>query len=348
MKKRLMSGLLCTVMAASLALGSVSFAEEERPYWVRDASEVTGKLVVYTTMGEVEQQAVNDIWYKYYPDCEIEWQTDSVGVLITRIRSDETCDADVLGGGLNLGDGDSNHDILQPYTPACNDEQIYTDPSGYYTMLDVQLMCLVVNTELKEELGIEINGYEDLLQPELEGKIILAAPEASSSGWRQVQTILTVMGDEVDDDKSWEYIEKLLPSCYSTNSSKDVYNLVAQGEYVAGLSFEASVRAVIQDGAGVECVYMEEGNTAAVTGAGICKNAQNLPAAQAFMDLLSSAEYQTNRALVACGRGSNSGADLGDLPPQDSINVVEMDLDYLTENKEAIIERWNEVFASIG
>ena len=35
-------------------------------------------------------------------------------------------------------------------------------------------MCLVVNPELRDELGIEINGYEDLLNPELKGKIIVA------------------------------------------------------------------------------------------------------------------------------------------------------------------------------
>ena len=35
----------------------------------------------------------------YYPDCELEIQADSVGTLATRIRSDESCDADVVIGG---------------------------------------------------------------------------------------------------------------------------------------------------------------------------------------------------------------------------------------------------------
>ena len=99
--------------------------------------------------------------------------------------------------------------------------------SGYHvTFADV---CLLYTS-------IEINGYEDLLNPELKGKIIVAAPDASSSGWRQLQTILATMGDEFDDDKGWNYIEQLLPSCFSTTSSKDVYNLVINGEYVVGLS----------------------------------------------------------------------------------------------------------------
>ena len=71
---------------------------EERPYYVRDAKDVTGTLTVYTTIGETEQQALRDVWTKYYPDCKLEFQSDSVGTLATRIRRDETCDADVVIG----------------------------------------------------------------------------------------------------------------------------------------------------------------------------------------------------------------------------------------------------------
>ena len=89
---------------------------EERPYYVRDAKDVTGTLTVYTTIGETEQQALRDVWTKYYPDCKLEFQSDSVGTLATRIRSDETCDADVVIGGMFAADGDTYHDILQPST----------------------------------------------------------------------------------------------------------------------------------------------------------------------------------------------------------------------------------------
>lgn len=322
--------------------------DDSRPYYVRDASEVTGTITVYTTMGETEQTVLKEVWNKYYPDCKIEIQADSVGTLATRIRSDESCDADVVIGGMFAADGSTYHDILQPYTAACNEEQLYTDPAGYYTFYDVQLMCLVVNPDLKAQLGIEINGYEDLLQDELKGKIIVADPSASSSGWRQLQTILATMGDKFDDDKGWDYIEKLLPSCFSTTSSKDVYNLVINGEYVVGLSYESGVMAQIKDGAPVECIYMEEGNTAMAGGAAIVKNAPNLAAAQAMMDLLSSAEFQEARASAASGRGSNGTCDMGDLPAESNFKMVELDFDYLTENKSAMIEKWNDLVASIG
>lgn len=323
-------------------------AGSDLPYYVRDASKVTGTITVYTTIGETEQQALRTLWEKYYPDCKMEIQADSVGTLATRIRSDESCDADVVIGGMFAADGDTYHDILQPYTAACDAEQLYHDPAGYYTFYDVQLMCLVVNPELRDELGIEINGYEDLLNPALAGKIILAAPDASSSGWRQLQTILATMGDSFDDEKGWEYIANLLPSTFSTTSSKDVYNLVINGEYVVGLSYESGVVAQIKDGAQVDCIYMEEGNTAMAGGAAIVKTAPNLEAAQAMMDLLSSAEFQTARAEVASGRGSNGQCNLSGLPEESTMTMVELDFDYLTTNKETIITKWNDLVASIG
>lgn len=131
-----------------------------RPYYVKGEDEITGTITVYTTMEETQQEVLKTLWSKYYPNCEMEIQADSVGTLVTRIRGDETCDADVIVGGLFASDGDTYHDILQPYTAVCDTEQSYHDDAGYYTYYDVNVMCLVVNPELRDELGITINGYE--------------------------------------------------------------------------------------------------------------------------------------------------------------------------------------------
>lgn len=372
MKKRLLSAGLAMAMVLSVtACGGAKPAETtaapaaaetpaaetkeeakeesaERPKYVRAEDEVTGTITVYTTMEETQQVALQELWSKYYPNCKMEIQADSVGTLATRIRGDESCDADVVIGGMFAADGDKYHDILQPYTSVLDDEEMYHDESGYYTFYDVQVMCLVVNTALRDELGIEINGYEDLLNPELKGKIILAAPDAASSGWRQLQTICATMGDEFDDEKSWEYIKQLMPSCFSSTSSKDVYNLVINGEYVVGLSYESTVAALIKDGAPVECIYMEEGNTAMAGGAAIVKDAPNLPAAQAMIDLLASAEFQDIRAKESSGRGSNKNCDLCDLPDESTLGLVDLDYDYLSTNKDAMCTRWNDLWAEVN
>ena len=194
-------------------------------------------------------------------------------------------------------------------------------------------------------LGIEIKGYADLLNPALDGKIILAAPDASSSGWRQLQTMLATMGDEFDDDKGWEFIEELMKLSYSSTSSKDIYNLVVNGEYVVGLTWESIVDALIKDGAPVENVYMEEGNTAMASGGAIVKGAPNLEAAKAMMDLLASTEFHDLRAEKSSGRSSNGLATLVGLPEESEINLIDLDFDYLTKNKDAMIDRWNTLWS---
>ncbi len=317
----------------------------ERPYYVRDEGEITGTITVYTTMEETQQDALKALWTKYYPESKLEIQADSVGTLATRIRGDGQSDADVIIGGLFAADGDIYHDILQPYRPQNEKELAYTDDAGYYTFFDVQIMSLVVNPALRDELGVEINGYEDLLNPALEGKIILAAPDASSSGWRQLQTMLATMGDEFDDDKAWDYIEKLMPNAYSSTSSKDIYNLVVNGEYVVGLTWESIVDALIKDGAPIENVYMEEGNTAMASGGAIVKNAPNLAAAEAMMDLLASTEFHDLRTKTSSGRSANSLSELDGLPEESEIELYDLDFDYLSENKDAIIDKWNNLWA---
>ena len=317
----------------------------ERPHYVRDAEEITGTVTVYTTMEETQQEALTSLWEKYYPNSKIEIQADSVGTIATRIRGDGTSDADVVIGGLFEVDGDQYHDILHPYTSVIDDEQEFHDPAGYYTYFDVQLMSLVVNKQLKEELGIEINGYEDLLQPELKGKIIVADPSASSSGYRQLQTMLATMGDEFGDDKGWEYVEKLMEQSYSSTSSKDIYNLVINGEYVVGLTWESIVDALIKNGAPVENVYMKEGNTAMASGGAIVKGAPNMKAAEAILDLLASTEYHDMRSETSSGRAANKNSDLNGLPNESELNVKELDFEYLIKNKDNLLDKWNTLWS---
>ena len=153
-------------------------------------------------------------------------------------------------------DGTKYHDVLQPYTSTVENEQLFHDKSGYYTYWDIQLMCLVVNPKIFKKLGVTVKGYQDCLNPKLKGKIILADPAAASSGWRQLQTMLACMGDTFDDAKGRAYVEKIMGQSFKTNSSKDVFNLVNEGEYAVGLSYESTPAGIISlGGAVMEIVY---------------------------------------------------------------------------------------------
>ncbi|MDO4546976.1 MAG: extracellular solute-binding protein [Clostridia bacterium] len=346
--KKLLVMVLALIMALSFAGISVA---EEKPSWVReDPSSIGDTVVVYSTLDDPQQATVEAIWYEYYPNCTIEWISGSVGTLIARARGEiNNPQADVIMGGLFESDGTTYHDVLQQYTPTISTELNKLDPYGFYTFFDVQYMALVVNNDLVNELGIEINGYEDLLNPALKGRIIMADPAASSSAYRQFHTILALMGDSFGDDKSWEYIDALMENADGviTTSSSTVFRSVISGEYVVGLTYENIVQMQIEkNGAdNITLVYPVEGNTACASGAGMIKDCQHYEAAAAFLDFCGSVDYQLARVDENCARGTNNQIRYENYPADEELGLVEIDWEWLGTQKEALLEKWAEHWA---
>lgn len=347
-----MKKLLCVGLGLFMAAAIAGAGDAGRPDWAKGADQITGTITVYTTMEETQQAVVRQTWDQLYPKCKIEFQNDSIGTLITRLKSESAKPvADVVIGGLFAADGARYHDVLQPYVSVNDPKQNYHDKSGYYSYFDVQIMCLVVNKNLRDELGVQIKGYQDILNPKLAGKIIMAQPSASSSAYRQLQTMLATMGDSFDDAKGWAYIEQLMKQCKGiiTNSSSQVYNDVINGEYVVGLSYESTVQAMIDQGAdNIECVYMEEGNTAMASGGAVVKGARNLAAAQAMMDMISSNQFQDARTAKSGGRGTNSLCADSGLPKDSTLGVKELDFEYLVKNQAQLFSHWADLWSKVN
>lgn len=330
---------------------NASYESSNDEYWLKDPSEVTGTIVVYTTMDDGQQQVVEDVWYNHYPDCTIEWLSDSLGTLMTKVQTEASNPyADVILGGLFQSDDDSYYENLEPYTAVNANEQTVIDPNGYYTYLDMQYMCLVVNTDLEEELGVEINSYADLLDPKLKGYVILADPASTSSGFRQFTTILQLCsGGTYADDTAWDYIKQLMGNSVSTTSSSTVYKSVMEGEYAVGLSYESIVQYQIESGAdNIRLVYPEEGNTACASGGAMVKNCPNRTAAEAMLDLLGCEEMQEARAQSNCARGTNVNFTYEGYPSDSEIGVQDLDFTYISEHKEELLDKWATLWEDYG
>ncbi len=349
-----MKKLLSLILVALFVLCCCTAVAEEKPAWVReDPSSIGDTVVVYSTLDDAQQLTVENIWYEYYPDCTIEWISDSVGKLIARARGEvKNPYADVIFGGLFESDGTVYHDLFQQYTSSIADQLTKLDPYGYYTLFDIQYMALVVNKDLEKELGFEITSYADLLRPELKGKIIQADPTASSSAYRQFHTILALMGEEFGDDKAWEYLDALIANCDGviTTSSSTVFKSVIAGEYVVGLTYENIVEMQItQNGAdNIRLVYPTEGNTACASGIAMIKDAPHYEAAAAFIDFVASAEYHQARSEENCARGTNGSITYGNYPSDEELGVVAIDWEWLGAQKASLMEKWQEHWAEFA
>ena len=356
MKKKILALVLALVMALSLAAcgnsntpttsGSASGSGDE--------PTLSGDLVLYCTMTENDIQALLDCFNEVYPDINVEVVNGSAGELVTRLQGEASNPVgDLVWGGMGDSDGMKNADVFEAWVSAHDAENAngWTSPNGLYSMDHLSTVCFCVNTELEAELGLNIQSYEDLLDPKLEGKIIFSDPNSSSAAWNNVSNIMAVYGN--DSEEAWTYIEGLMKNLVIAGSSSACFKSVQQGEYVVGLTYEDGAITLVKDGTtNVAVRYPSNGTSATVFGCGLVKNGPNPENAKAMIDFICSAEGQT--ALAAAQQGTLRYTNAGYTAPEgawlqssDEIKWVDRDVEYLTANKDAILKYWNNLLAEV-
>lgn len=333
--------------AASAPAASTPAAEPEK--------ELSGDLVLYSSMTEGDLDALIECFNEKYPKIEVEVVNGSAGELTTRLAGEASNPVgDLVWGGMADSDGDRYADIFESWVSQYDSETIsgYSTPNGLYSMDHLSTVVFCVNEELEAKLGIKIESYEDLLNPALKGQIIFSDPNSSSAAWNNVSNIMAVFG--TDSDAAWAYIEQLMPNLVIAGSSSACFKSVQQGEYVVGLTYEDGAVKLVKDGAtNIRLQYPTNGTSATAFGCALVKNGPNPENAKAMIDFLCSAEGQTALAAAQEGtlRYTNANYELPDnawLAPSGDIKWVDRDVEYLTANKDKILEHWNDLMAKVG
>ena len=355
MKKKILALVLALVMALSLAAcGNSNTHATSGSASGDEPATLSGDLVLYCTMTENDINALLDCFAEVYPDINVEVVNGSAGELVTRLQGEASNPVgDLVWGGMADSDGMKNADVFESWVSAHDAENAngWTSPNGLYSMDHLSTVCFCVNTELEAELGLNIQSYEDLLDPKLEGKIIFSDPNSSSAAWNNVSNIMSVYGN--DSEEAWTYIEGLMKNLVIAGSSSACFKSVQQGEYVVGLTYEDGAITLVKDGAtNIEVRYPSNGTSATVFGCGLVKNGPNPENAKAMIDFICSAEGQTALAAAQEGtlRYTNAGYTAPEgawLKPSSEIKWVDRDVEYLTANKDAILEHWNSLLADV-
>jgi iron(III) transport system substrate-binding protein len=255
-----------------------------------------------------------------------------------------------MWGGMNYGVYVQHPDLWADYTSpneALIDEAYRQGEIHAYSNSNLSGSgCLIINKTLIAELGVEIKGYADLLQPELKGKIASGDPTKSSSAWAELTNMLLVMGDEPYDEKAREFVEQFVAQLdgIQLDSSSAIYKGTADGEYVVGVSYEDPCIRMLADGADVTVVYPAEGAVWLPAATAIVKGAPHLDAAKAFIDFQLSNEGQSIYANLTT-RAVNSTLPLGNefMKPFSEINVVYEDIPFCAEHKTEWQARYAEI-----
>ena len=317
-------------------------------------TDIGKSLVLYSSMTENDLNGLIETFNEMYPDCEVEVVNGSAGELTARITAEAgNPQGDIMWGALSNSDGDTHKDIFEHWLSDYEADIIpaYQSNNGFYNLDHLSTCVFCVNTDLEKELGIEIKGYADLLDPKLNGKIVFSDPNSSSAAWNNVCNIMSVYGN--DSDEAWQFIEGLMKNKLTISTSSSVcFKSVETGEYAVGLTYEDGVAPLLKSGAtNVRMVYPEEGTSASAFGCAVIKGAPHPEAAKAMVNLLMSAEGQDAiGSKLGTLRMTNSKATFETpyLPKTADVKWVDRDVEWCTENKAAVLEKWNTLWASIN
>lgn len=334
-----MKKFLCVLMALAMLLSvTAALADEEKV------------LVIYSPNSDTEVDNIIPA-FEAATGIKVELLSMGTGECVTRIDSEKgNPQADVMWGGMNYGVYVQHPDLWEDYTSpneALIDEGYRQGEIKAYSNSNLSGSgALIVNKTLAKELGVEIKGYNDLLNPVLKGKIASGDPTKSSSAWAELTNMLLVMGDEKYDEKAWEFVEKFVAQLdgIQLDSSSAIYKGVAEGEYVVGVSYEDPCIKMLADGADVDVVYPEEGTVWLPAATAIVKGCPHPEAAKAFIDFQLSVEGQSIYANLTT-RAVNSTLPLGNpyMKPFSEINVVYEDIPFCAQHKT----EWQARYAQI-
>ena len=163
------------------------------------------------------------------------------------------------------------------------------DPKGFWVGTMLEPYGLIYQPKLLKRLGVEVKGWDDMLNPKLKGQIAQCTPDRSSSSHASYEVILSMYGWE----KGWAWLTKLAANTgIFTARSRDVPSVVAKGEFAVGVAVPSYMAfAEVLGGYDLMFVYPKNAYVTPEPMA-VLKGARHPKAAQAFIEFLLTEEGQ--------------------------------------------------------
>lgn len=167
----------------------------------------------------------------------------------------------------------------------------------------------------KEKLGFEIESFEDLWRPELQGKISI--PEITTTFGPAVLYIASQKaGVDITTDNgeaAFKELEALKPNIVKTYSrSSDLVNMMGSGEIVAALAADFAYASVKNSSPEVVFIDPIEGSYLNFNTINIVKGSKQIDLAYEFINYLISEEVQVRAAKTIPDSPVNVNANLTD------------------------------------
>lgn len=162
----------------------------------------------------------------------------------------------------------------------------YDEGNQYTVPYMMSMSVLAVNKAKLKELGVEINSYNDLLNPKLKGKIVVVDDQRELIG-----IALKAQGNdsnEMDKDKilgTTEWLKKLTPNikAYDSDSPK---TLLISNEVVVGLVWNAEAALAMKENKEIEVIFPKEPSAKSIDSFVITSSSKHKKEAELFINFI--------------------------------------------------------------
>lgn len=264
----------------------------------------------------------------------------------SRIKSEAPdFEADMQIGMLEgFGIKAAEEDYVEPYDAENWDDvpDQFKDEDGSWYGTGFWYSMVGMNEDIFEKKGLDKpESWEDLLDPQYEGEIVMPDPATSGTAFLFVSTIMQIMGE----DDAWDYFEKLDENVASYEKSGTAPGeKVAQGEYAIAITWDKGVNDFKDEGYPIEGMIPEEGVGYSLDVNWIFKNTDHPEAAKKVMDYLGSEDFMEKNAEY---RSVVTKPDIEGTEDSDEIedDFIDYDAKWEADNKDDVQEEWRKKFS---
>lgn len=276
---------------------------------------------------------------------KVELLSMSSGEVLSKLRAEGgTPSADLwFGGGIDAFMGAKADDLLEQvnFDAAAELNPTYKDADNYWFSKGLTIVGFLVNNSLLAEKNMTAPAtWEDLLNEQYKGEIVMSNPAISGTNYGVVNAMLQTRGEEA----GWEYFNKLNENiAFYGRRGSDPKNKVIAGEFAIGITYLDGTIDALVDQYDVSIVYPTDGIPYIPEGVAVFKNAENVAAAKYFVEWLYSNDE--NLQLLAKIDQKNSvkvikpsleGVELG----YDMAILMSEDVSLFGSQREAILAQF--------
>ncbi|MFC4737864.1 ABC transporter substrate-binding protein [Bacillus daqingensis] len=302
--------------------------------------EETGELTIYTSGPAGMAEALVE-GFEEESGVEVDMFQGTTGDVLGRLQAEEDnpiADVVVLASmppAINFKERGMTMAYESEYADSLRDG--WYDEEFHYYGFSASALGLSYNTELVDEVP---DDWSDLIDEQYADQIAIPDPYESGTARDFIAAYINQEGDA-----GWELFEELAENGLQMEGANNpaLQTVIGGSNQLVMAGVDYMVYNNIQDGEPVDIVFPESGTMVTPRPAFIMESAENVDSAQQYIDyILSGAgqEIVADAFLMPIREDIDVHEDRADI---DDIEQLDFEWEYLEENGEAYLERFQEI-----